>query len=150
MGHTYEKLDGSAILGIVLGTVVPIVVVLVCITICCVVPCCLCYKYCRKPRNQRQIVVTNNVTNMPQPPHSPSGYQASVPGYQAVPHEDSQLPSAPPPSYMECIGASYPPAPFQAGQVMYPLTPPNQPGAPPLPPDEVVQPPFNPSYVPQL
>ncbi|XP_054882991.1 protein shisa-5-like [Poeciliopsis prolifica] len=125
------------------------ILICVCLIICCVAPCCLCYKLCRKPRNQRQIVVTNTAANMPQPHSSPSAYQAHPPGYQAVAGcEGSTLPSTPPPSYRESISPSYS-APFVPEQAMYPLTPPSQPSAPPLPSDEIAQPPYNPTYRPQ-
>ncbi|KAM4740420.1 uncharacterized protein FYW61_002166 [Anableps anableps] len=138
----------AVIVGSILGAVIS-VILCVCL-ICCMAPCCLCYKKCRKQPNQRQIVVTDTVTNMPQPPYSPSGYQASPPGYQAVPgYEGSTLPTAPPPSYMESIASSYPPAAFVPGQAMYPLNPPNQLYGPPLPTDDIAQPPYNPSYGPQ-
>ncbi|XP_047204286.1 uncharacterized protein LOC124857176 isoform X2 [Girardinichthys multiradiatus] len=102
----------------------------------------------RKRPNQRRIVVTDTVVNMPQPSYSPSGYQAPPAGYQTVPgHWGSSLPTAPPPSYMESIAPSHLPATFLPGQPMYTLTPSNQPHSPPLLIDEVAQHPYNPSYV---
>ncbi|XP_027858479.1 submaxillary gland androgen-regulated protein 3A-like isoform X2 [Xiphophorus couchianus] len=119
------------------------ILICVCLLTCCLAPCCLCYK-CRKQRNQRQIVEANTAAYMPQPPYSPSGYQAQPPDYQAVAgYEGSTLPSIPPPSYWEIISPTYP-APFVPGQEMYPLTPPSQPSAPPLPSDEIAEPPYYP------
>ncbi|MEQ2280126.1 hypothetical protein AMECASPLE_016510 [Ameca splendens] len=134
------------VVGSILGAVFPIIIC-VCVIVCCVAPCCLCYKKCRKQPNQRRIVVTDTVVNMPQPSYSPFGYQAPPPSYQTVPgHWGSTLPTAPPPSYMESIAPSHLPATFLPGQPMYTLTPSNQPHAPPLLIDEVAQHPYNPSY----
>ncbi|XP_043978995.1 protein shisa-5-like [Gambusia affinis] len=130
------------------GCVIAFILICVCLITCCVAPCCLCYK-CRKQRNQRQIVEINTVANMPQPYYSPSGYQPQPPAYQAVAeYEGSTLPTTSPPSYWDAISTAHS-APFVPGHAMYPLTSPSQPSAPPLPSDELAQPPYNPLYRPQ-
>ncbi|XP_072239070.1 uncharacterized protein [Leuresthes tenuis] len=156
----------AIIVGIICGVVFPIIICVI-LTICC----CLLCKKCRKRRNQRYIVTT------PQPPTSPSGYQPSCrgyqpsypgyqpsypgyqpsypgyqpscPGYHSVPgHEGPSIPTAPPPSYLESGNPGYLPVSFIEGLPMYPLHPPSQPYAQPSLSDELVNPPYNPSYVP--
>ncbi|XP_015258046.1 PREDICTED: protein shisa-5-like [Cyprinodon variegatus] len=137
-------------IGLIVGIAAAVVfaIICVCLIVCCVVPCCLCHKICKKQRHRGQAAVTNTVASMPQPPYSPSGYPTPPSGYQPVSGQEGlAMPSAPPPSYMECTSPSYTPAPYIQGQPMYPLTPPNQPYAPQLP-EEASQPPYNPSYGP--
>ncbi|XP_007549218.1 protein shisa-5-like isoform X3 [Poecilia formosa] len=140
--------DFSTITTIIVVASVGVIVIITCVCLftCFFAPCCWFYKLCRKPRNQRQTVVTNTAANMPQPHYSPSGYQAQPPDYQGVAgDEGSTAPNTPPPSYMESTSPWYP-APFVPRQAMYSLSPSNQPSAPPLPSDEIDLPPYNPQH----
>lgn len=139
-----KKKNIFLILGSILGSIFPLIFC-VGLIVCCVAPCCLCYKKCRKRQRSQTSAMT--VINVPQQPHSPSGYQPSYPGYQPVPVHPlpggPPIPIAPPP-YSEANDPLYPPGAFSQGQPMYPF--PGQPYAPPPHSHELQPLPFNPSY----
>ncbi|XP_075881429.1 protein shisa-5-like [Nelusetta ayraudi] len=132
-----KKMNSIRIVAIIFGAVIPI---LICVglLVCFVAPCCLFYKKCRTPRHQGQVVGTvTTVVNTPLQPGTPYGYQPSYPGYQAVPVHPGpgglHNPVAPLP-YMGSSGPMQPPYPCQAYGP---------------PPNELSQPPFNPTYDPR-
>lgn len=137
----------ALIVGSVIGSLVPIIFC-ISLIICCVAPCCLCYKKCRKRRNQRQIAVITTVNTLH--PVSPTGYQPSYPsGYHFVPtYEGPSIPTAPPPSYLESTNPAYSTGVFSHGQPMYMHQPSSEPHAELPHLDELIQPPYNPSYGP--
>ncbi|CAG5979553.1 unnamed protein product [Menidia menidia] len=139
-GSTNNKFKNIGIIvGSIIGSIVPIIVCATLI-ICCVAPCCFCYKKFRKRRSQRQIVVINSAGNTPQQPTSPFAYLPSYPGYQPVAEtEGTCVPSAPPPFYMESTNQAQP---------VYAHHPSSQPNAPPSHLDELLPPPYNPTYGP--
>lgn len=143
----------AVLTGSILGAIFPI---LICVglIICFVAPCCCFYKMCRKRHNRRHQTTTNTITvvSTPLQPLSPAGYQPSYPGYQPVPfqpgHGGLSNPTAPPPSYWEATSPAHSPVAFTPGQPMHPF--PGQPYALSPQSDELAQPPYNPSYRPNL
>ncbi|XP_038551516.1 protein shisa-4-like [Micropterus salmoides] len=128
-----KKSNLAVLLGSILGCVIPIVLC-VALVICFVAPCCLLYKKFRKGPDQRNRTVRNSTTvvNSAQQPLSPFGYQ---PGYE--------VPTAPPPSYLEATALDHTQAAFTPGHhfLSQPYALPQHPGGP-------AQLPYNPSYGP--
>ncbi|KAG7494286.1 hypothetical protein JOB18_027495 [Solea senegalensis] len=138
---------GINTIGIIVVSIISTILPLLCVIIitCCLCPCCLIYQKCRKRRNQQQQIVINttHVSNVPGQPVSPQ--HPSYPDYQPVPvvhgYGGPPMPTAPPHLYMDSTHPpSFPLHPLQPAGLSYPPPPPYS--------DDLAQPPYNPSHVP--